>query len=307
MRTQRVHLPAGTSARADRLIADTFEDLSRRSLRRLMEEGAVRIDGRRVRKGEWLHGERTLEVEVPDLDALAVPPELEPAVPVLFEDARCVALDKPAGRPGHALRSGERGTVAGFLAARFPECVTAGHTPLEAGLVHRLDTDTSGVLLAARDHDSWSALRAQFRAASIEKRYLAVVAGDLATAGETHRPIAPGSRRTVRVLGERESAPDARPATTRYRPLRRSAAATLLAVEISTGVMHQIRAHLAVLGHAVVGDVLYGGPAAPEGRHLLHAASIAFDLPGSSRRVMVESPIPADFAAALRRLGLDRG
>jgi 23S rRNA pseudouridine1911/1915/1917 synthase len=305
MAKHRVELPAGRSTRVDRLLAASLPGISRRHLRRLLAEGTVRVDGRRARKGDMLSGARSVEIEVPD--ATAPEPEPEPAIPVLFVDPTCVALDKPGGRPGHALRPGERGTVAGFLAARFPECLDAGDTPLEAGLVHRLDTDTSGVLLAARDRTAWRRLRNQFRTGQIAKQYFALVGGSVRMPGEVRRAIEPHprSRRKVRVLAEGEASHRARAAVTAYRPRAVSSRATLLEVEIVTGVMHQIRAHLAAIGHPVLGDLLYGGDPVPEGRHLLHAARLAFDHPRSGKRVEVRSRLPADFETALRRLGLE--
>lgn len=305
MAKERIHLAAGRSERVDRLLAETLGGVSRRRLQKLIEEGLVRVDGRRVRKGDVLRGERTIEVELPPPGgALAGEPEL--AFAILFEDERCVAIDKPAGRPGHALRPDERGTVANFLAARFPECVAAGDSPLEAGLVHRLDTETSGALLGARDRAAWRRLREQFQAGRVGKRYTAVVRGEISGPGEIARAIEPDvrSRRKVRVLADGESSRRSRPALTRYVPLGHSLEATLLAVEIATGVRHQIRAHLAAIGHPVLGDTLYGSAPIPEGRHLLHADWLAFDHPGSGARLAVESPLPPEYVGALRRLGL---
>src|ERR1051325_10409308 len=189
MKHHRIHLAAGRAERVDRLLADCLAGCSRRRLQAMIAEGLVRIDGRRARKGDVLQGERWIDVELLASGALELPPEAEPAVDVLFEDSACIVLDKPPGRPGHALRSGERGTVANFIAARFPECVGAGDRPLEAGLAHRLDTDTSGVLLAARSRAAWQALRRQFRERRVDKRYLAIVHGVLGDAGEIRRPI----------------------------------------------------------------------------------------------------------------------
>ena len=302
-----VRLPAGCAVRVDRLLADSIPGFSRSQVQRLLAEGAVRIDGRGVRKGELLHGERTLEVEIRSAPASDLPADEEPEIPVLFVDERCVAFDKPAGTPGHALRGGERGTVANFIAARFPECVAAGAKPLEAGLVHRLDTGTSGVLLAARDREAWKRLRGQFRSGSVRKRYFAVAAGELTDAGEIRRAIEPHpkSRKKVRVLDEGEHSARARPAITRYRPRSTSPTATLLDVEIPTGVMHQIRAHLAAIGHPLLGDLLYGDHPIAEGRFLLHASRLAFEHPHTGAPVEVHSPLPVEFAAALRRLGLE--
>lgn len=305
MAKQRIHLASGRCERVDRLLAAALGGWSRRRLQRLLEEGSVRVDGRRVRKGDLLRGERTIEVELPMAESdLAAEADL--AFAVLFEDERCVVVDKPAGRAGHALRPEERGTVANFLVARFPECRAAGDSPLEAGLVHRLDTDTSGALLAARDREAWRRLREQFRAGTVGKCYAAVVRGDVRAPGEIERAIESDarSRRKVRVLADGKISRRARPAFTRYVPLARSPTATLLEVEIPTGVRHQIRAHLAAIGHPVLGDEIYGGGEVPEGRHLLHASRLAFDHPESGTRVNVESSLPAEFVEALSRLGL---
>jgi len=303
--THEIHVAAGRAERLDRLLADSIADLSRRRAQQLLAAGLVRVDGRRARKGDVIRGETTIAVELPDSPAAAIIPEPDPPVSVLYEDAQSIVLDKPAGRPAHALRSNERGTIANFLAARFPECVGAGRTPLEAGLAHRLDTATSGALLAARSREAWLALRGQFRDGRIGKLYAAVVAGSILEAGEIRRPIEPHPRshRKVRVLDAEEGSRRARPAVTRYAPRARGRDSTLLDVEISTGVMHQIRAHLAAIGHPVVGDDLYGSAARAE-RHLLHARRLAFDSPATGERVVVESPLPSDFIAALRRLGL---
>jgi 23S rRNA pseudouridine1911/1915/1917 synthase len=306
MTRHRIHVAQGRAERVDRLLAAAIGGVSRRRIQQLLSERLVRIDGRAARKGEMIHGERILEVEVLAPFAPAIVAEPEPSVPLLAEDPSWVALDKPARRPSHALRAGDRGTIANFIAARFPECVSASDSPLEAGLVHRLDADTSGVILAARSRETWLGLRRQFRDETIEKRYLAVVSGALSEPGAIDRPIAPHprSRRKVLVLGERDRNPRARAAVTRYRPLDVRREATLLEVEIATGRMHQIRAHLAAIAHPVVGDVLYGGKAIAEGRHLLHAARLGFDDPRDRRRVIVESFPTADFVRALRRLGL---
>jgi 23S rRNA pseudouridine1911/1915/1917 synthase len=307
MTRHRIHVAQGRVERVDRLLAASIAGVSRRRIQQLLAEQLVRIDGRAVRKGERVHGERILEVEVLAPFAAAIVPQAEPAVPLLAEDPSWIALDKPAQRPSCALRAADRGTIANFVAARFPECVSVGDSPLEAGLVHRLDTATSGVIVAARSREAWLELRRQFREGTIEKRYLAVVSGALVEPGVIDRPIAPHPRsgRKVAVLDEGDRNPGGRPAITRYRALGSGTGFTLLEVEIPTGRMHQIRAHLSAVGHPVVGDVVYGERAIVEGRQLLHAARLGFDDPRDGRRVVVESPPPAEFVRALRSLGLD--
>jgi 23S rRNA pseudouridine1911/1915/1917 synthase len=257
-----------------------------------------------VRKGQALRPGTELEVEIAVL-ATALALEAEPAVAILFEDDWLVALDKPGGRPSHALRFEDRGTIANFLAARWPESRDASENPLDHGLVHRLDTGTSGVLLAARRRDAWAEARRQFRAREIGKRYLALVDGPLGEAGEVRRPIEPDPKnhRRVRVVTSTAPSAGARDATTRYRPLARYRDHTLLDVAITTGVMHQIRAHLSSIGHPVTGDPLYG-PAAESipARHWLHAATLELTHPGTAARLKIESPLPPDFTAKLATL-----
>jgi 23S rRNA pseudouridine1911/1915/1917 synthase len=306
MTRHRVHVAEGRSERVDRLLASAIVGASRRRIQQLLCAHLVRIDGRIVRKGDMIRGERIVEVEILAPLRVEIAAEAEPAVPVLVEDSSFVALDKPAGRPSHVLRASDRDSIANFLAACFPECVGAGDSPLDGGLVHRLDTATSGVIVAARSRDAWLALRRQFREGTIEKRYLAVVDGAVLEPGEISRPIAPHprSRRKVLVLQEGAISAHAKGALTRYRPLAAGRHSTLLEVEIPTGRMHQIRAHLASIAHAVVGDVTYGEREIPEGRHLLHAARLGFDHPREGSRVVIESPPPADFVRAIQRLGL---
>ena len=239
MTRHRITITEGRVERVDRLLAASIAGVSRRRIQQLLAERLVRIDGRTARKGDLLRGERVVEVELLAPLTAALVAEPDPAVPVLAEDPSFVALDKPAGRPSQALRSTDRDTIANFLAARFPECVAAGGSSLEAGLVHRLDTATSGVILAARSEEDWRELRRQFREGTIEKRYLAVVGGAIADPGEICRPIAPHphSRRKVLVLGDGERSSGAKTALTRYRPLAAGPEVTLLEAEIPTGRM----------------------------------------------------------------------
>lgn len=156
------------------------------------------------------------------------------------------------------------------------------------------------MLLVARTREAWLELRRQFRARKVGKRYLALVVGTVAKPGEITRPIAPDRRRRGRVRVVGEATPRARAAITRFRPLGRYRDATLLEIDLVTGVMHQIRAHLASIGHPVVGDRRYGGSSdAP--RQLLHAAALDVAHPLSGERLRIESPLPEDFAAALAR------
>jgi 23S rRNA pseudouridine1911/1915/1917 synthase len=230
----------------------------------------------------------------------------QPELPlsVLHSDDALVFVDKPAGAPSHPLQPGERGTVVNALIARFPECAEASEDPREGGLCHRLDTQTSGVLLAARERSVWQRMRDAFSAREIDKRYWAVVSGPIADEGEIELPLRHHPRHPDRV----EPAADgvgAREAFTTFRVLERSGEFALVEARILTGVLHQVRAHLASIGAPLVGDVQYGGPALPGlERFLLHARSLALQHPVTGQRVQVEAPVPGDFDSALSQLGL---
>ncbi len=293
--------PGGESLRLDVFVTRSLPTCSRRLVRDAVAAGAVRVNGRRGRKGQVVGPGDTVTVPVTLGVASTLQANAALCVPVLYEDADLIAVDKPAGMPSHAVRADETDTAANFLLARCPEMAAVGPHPLEAGLVHRLDTDTSGVLLAARTAAAHAALRRQFAARRVAKEYVAVVQGDVAAPGIVRTPIAHErhNRRKMRVCPPTTGRRDARPAYTDYRPLERLGAQTVLAVRITTGVMHQIRVHLASIGHPVVGDAVYGGTEPGVRRHLLHASRMAFDHPTSGVRVDIASPLPPEFVAAL--------
>jgi 23S rRNA pseudouridine1911/1915/1917 synthase len=229
---------------------------------------------------------------------------------VLLAHPRFLVVDKPAGVAVHPLLAGERGTLANAVVARYPECAGAALDPREGGAAQRLDLETSGCVLFARDRDAWERLHDQLRRRAVEKVYLALVSGRVAAGGVSTVPLAQRGSRVVAVPdAEAEARALAkglhpRPAETRWEPLRRFERQTLLEVRIATGVMHQIRAHLAHLGHPVAGDQLYGGEAAALPgltRHALHAARLGFESPDGGR-VVVESPLPPELVALLAGL-----
>jgi len=300
-----VRLPPGAAGRLDRALADAL-GLGRAAVKEAFRLGAVRVDGRRARGSDAARPGAEVELEAAAPAGAPVP---EPALPlrVLAEAPRWVAVDKPAGMATHPLRPGERGTLANGVAARFPECAGASPAPREGGAVHRLDADTSGCVLFARDREAWEALRGQLARRAVEKVYLALVAGRVAAGGVCSVPLAQRGGRAVPVPDEaaaarlpaRASAP--RPAETRWEVARALPRHTLLEVRIPTGAMHQIRAHLAFLGHPVAGDAAYGGAAAAVPglrRHFLHAWRLGFEDPGGGPAA-VEAPLPPELAAVV--------
>jgi 23S rRNA pseudouridine1911/1915/1917 synthase len=290
--------PEIAPARLETFLHAALPGLSRRLVRRLIGEGGVRVNGRRARKGVRLQPGDV--VTVPALPA-SLAPEPELSLPIVYEDDALVAVDKPGGMPGHALDPRQRGTAAAFLLARYPEMAAVGD-PLAPGLVHRLDTGTSGLLLAARTAAAHAAVRASLRARAVEKRYLAVVDG-AARALHGRRVSAPlahdprDRRRMVPASGTAR----AWPAETVLSVLGTGAGRALVEATIRTGVTHQVRVHLAHLGHPVLGDVLYGGrpDALAAGRHALHACRVTLPHHPGGRSLTLESALPAELRALM--------
>lgn len=295
-------------SRLDVLLVKRVDGMSRAKARRMIEDGTVRVNGRRARKGSRVSsGDRIALEEMPaPADFPALPAPQLPLV-VRYEDAHLVVVDKPARLPTHPLRPDERATLAGALLARYPEMAAVGYAQREPGVLHRLDNDTSGLVLAARSSRAFDALRALLIGAAIEKRYIALVGGSLPPV-VLDAPIAPhpSDPRRVHVcvdpLDRRRA--KARPARTEIvRVTRVGERFSMLEVRASVAVRHQIRAHLAAVGHALAGDWLYGGPSV-EGldRHFLHASRIAFDHPFERARVDVSSPLPDELSAIVAAL-----
>jgi 23S rRNA pseudouridine1911/1915/1917 synthase len=249
-------------------------------------------------------------------------PQKELALDVILFDEALVALNKPPGMPTHPLKPGEKGTLASALVARYPECARVSDDPREGGVAHRLDIDTSGVLLAARTREAWLAMRRSFSTGAVEKTYLALCAGSPPDEGEVRAALAHAGRR-VRATSEwddeyarpspspggarkGDADPGARAAITRYRVVARTEDVALVRAYASTGRMHQIRAHLAHAGFPLVGDPLYGGPPPLPGTHghFLHALAVKLPHPTTGKPLEIEAPMPATRRESLGRLFL---
>ncbi|MBL8917844.1 MAG: RluA family pseudouridine synthase [Myxococcaceae bacterium] len=294
-----LNVPAEAQGQRVDLFVGERLSLSRNRLKALFEAEAVRVDGRKVKKGASLTAGQTVVVDLQDAPSGAVADAGVPLA-ILYEDDALLAVDKPAGVPTQPIDPGETGTVANALVARQPELAAVGDDPREAGLCHRLDVETSGVLLAAKTKDAWKAMRAAFsEPGGVDKRYLALVRGPLADEGEIDLPLVHAGDH-VRPALEGE---EARPARSSFRVLKRKGVVSLVEVRLFTGVLHQVRAHLSAIGAPIVGDTRYGGRAA-EGlsRFFLHAASLEFEHPVSRRLVRVESPLPAELKAVAASL-----
>jgi len=292
-------LPDALKERLDHYLVRTGFAPSRRVAQDLVERGMVRINGRRSKKSEIVGAEDRVEVDAADRRA-AIEPNAGLALEVIHEDAAVIVVNKPGGVPCHPLDAGERDTVMNAVVARFPETATVGEKPLEGGLVHRLDNGTSGALLIARNRGAFEKLRDAIRAGKIARRYEALVAGALERKTEIDAPIAHHAKNARKmVAGDPSSANPkraGRAAITLAEPIRRVGEFTLLSVAPKTGSRHQIRVHLASLGHPIVGDTLYGGPVSEtlaHGRFWLHLCDIAFDSPAVGH-VKATAPLPPE-------------
>jgi len=291
--------PEGAGQRIDVYLAQKLR-LSRNTLKRLLAAGAVCCKGRTVSKSQTFAQGECLEVDLTLTQLQLIP---NPSLPlrVLFEDEALLILDKPSGLSCHPLRTDETNTVANALVARYPAQASASCHPLEAGLCHRLDKETSGLLIAARNLQSYRHMRKAFLGQHIYKRYLCLCTGSLPPQGTVSFPLLQKGR-CSKTASPKSS--KARPAHTQFRVLQRQGAHCLLSVEIATGVMHQIRAHLASLGAPIVGDERYGLGTLPHcPRLFLHATELRFSHPLTQQSMCFEAPLPVELCAVLEKLG----
>jgi len=293
-------------ARLDVFLRDHLAGLGRAAVRRLIEEGRVTLDARRASGRERLRAGQRVAVRG-ELSAAAQPDPSAPLV-IAYEDAACVVANKPAGMPSHPLAPGELGTLASAFVARFPEMANFGYSAREPGIVHRLDTDTSGLVLAARTAAAFASLRGQLEAGSIDKRYLALCAGVPKQIGvPLHAALTAHGPRVHVQLDEGLARTDAQSITTqieRVVSIHANGALALIEVKAARARRHQVRAHLAALGHPIAGDALYGGPSTPLlARHFLHAGVLAFTTPDTAAPIRVEAELPSELSAVLEAAG----
>jgi 23S rRNA pseudouridine1911/1915/1917 synthase len=319
--------------RLDKIVAAGCADLTRSAAQKLISGGSVSVNGAPwgagdlVRAGDWIN------VEVPEPVDDTLRPEAI-GLDVLYEDADVLVINKPAGMVVHPGAGVRGGTVANAILSYAPETADAGDDPHRPGIVHRLDKETSGVLLIARTDAALRALQAQFQARTIQKTYLALCIGDvMPPAGLIDKPIGrdPGHRQRMAIVASGRSAQTEYAVTQRWRVPDSGALVTavldvlerpsladadrkakpipmaygLLRARPRTGRTHQLRVHLASLGFPIVGDETYGATRrdplskvlAP--RQLLHASELSFCLPSTGAEYRAHAPLPADFLAVL--------
>jgi 23S rRNA pseudouridine1911/1915/1917 synthase len=302
--------PSDAGKRLDQLVHERLPQFSRSRIQEWIKLGRVRLNGGVERPAQAVRAGDAIEVEPAEAPPLRAFPEPIPLT-ILYEDADLVAIDKPAGMVVHAGAGVRTGTLVNALLHRY-ETLSGLGGAMRPGIVHRLDRFTSGVLLVAKNDAAHQSLAAQFAGRKVEKVYLAMVHGTVkAESGRIDRPIARDPVRRTRMTARSR---EGRSAWTEYRVLRRFASAgqpgafTLLETRIGTGRTHQIRVHLASIGHPVAGDTLYGAPAKvegqpPLGRHFLHAHRIRFRQPSTGEEIALESPLPVELEEWMAVLG----
>jgi 23S rRNA pseudouridine1911/1915/1917 synthase len=285
--------------RLDKVVPNLIPDLSRAVTQRLIKAGEVVVNGRLSKP--------SYRVQVGDEVLVQVPVELpEPVLPesipldIRYEDEHLLAVNKPAGMVVHPAIGHPAGTLVNAVLAHCPQVADVGG-PERAGIVHRLDKDTSGLILIAKDDATRVALQRQFKRRQVAKTYVALVDGLVSPReGVIEVPVGRDKRHRKRMAVVRSG----RPAQTMYRVVEYFSDNTLLEVRPHTGRTHQIRVHLSWMGYPVVGDVVYGPRRQRQltDRHFLHAARLRFAPPGSGQEIEIEAPLPPELDGLLGRL-----
>ena len=310
IRRFRVGQPS-TGARLDLFLTSACSDLSRSRIQKLIEEGAARVDGVAAKRSHPVRAGEEIEIDVPEPRPIALEPEAIP-LSVLYEDEHLIALDKPAGLVMHPSPGHGSGTLVNALLHHVRDLSGVGGE-LRPGIVHRLDRDTSGVLLVAKSDLAHTSLSRQMKKRSMRKEYLALAAGvPKVRKGEVSFAIGrdPRDRKKMKAFRRADTpTPGAREARTLYQIEREwfALGLTLLRCRLVTGRTHQIRVHLSAEGLPVVGDPVYGRPQYDRirssnlkkrlsefPRQALHAERIAFRHPASNAEMEIVAPVPAD-------------
>lgn len=300
-------VPEEAGHRLDQFVAGRYGEFSRSRIQKLIEEGFITVNGKTVRSSHKVRGGDHVEVVIPAARPVAAIPQAIP-LDIIYEDASIIVVNKPAGMVVHPAAGNYEGTLVNALLAHCHDLSGIGGE-LRPGIVHRLDKGTSGVMVAAKDDEAHLSLSAQFRDREVRKQYLALVLGDPPDEGTVELAIGRHYRDRKLISTKTRKG---REAVSRFRVLERFGDAALAEVMIATGRTHQIRVHMAHLGHPVAGDDTYGGVRAKSIgktkilRPMLHAAVLEFTHPRNGEKREFRAELPSDMCEiieALRRRG----
>lgn len=299
------------SLRLDVFLAGKMPEMTRSRIKTLVEEGRVLLDGGRAKAGHRMRGTEEVTISVP-APATGVLEAEEVALDILYDDDDVVVVNKPAGMAVHPGAGRSSGTLVNALLGMGRPLAPTG-SPLRPGIVHRLDKDTTGVLVVARNDRSYHSLAGQFKERSTSRKYLALVWGAMRTEEGTIE-IAIG-RDSVHRTKISTKARRKREAVTRYRVVKRFPLMSLVELKLETGRTHQIRVHLTEVRHPVVGDQVYGRRAVPPSlekaaadrlkqikRQMLHAATLGFTHPATGKWMEFSAPLPEDMRSLVDAL-----
>ena len=286
--------------RADAVLARRVEDLTRSAAARLLEEGRVTSSGKALAKNTRLTGTETLEIALPDPEPVDVRPQDIP-LDIVYEDADVIVVNKPKGLVVHPAPGHPDGTLVNALLHHCGESLSGIGGELRPGIVHRIDRATSGLIIAAKNDFAHQKLSAQLQDHTLSRIYRCIVAGNLREdAGTVNAPIGrhPTDRKKMAVVA------NGRPAVTHWRVLERFPGFTYVECRLETGRTHQIRVHMAYLGHPILGDTVYGAKKPVPGLQgqCLHAAGLRFLHPRTGEMVELTCELPEEFKARLRKL-----
>jgi 23S rRNA pseudouridine1911/1915/1917 synthase len=282
------------AARLDRFVAESCPELSRTHAQELINQGHIKVNGQPARASHRLNPGDRVSVSIPRTTPIQILPEALP-LDIVYEDEDLMVVDKPAGITAHPSPGHPSHTLLNAILAHFPD-LPEGSERLRPGIVHRLDKDTSGLMLVAKKRQSLAHLSDQFKSRSVTKVYLVLVKGRLSPEkGTILAPIGRDTRHRQRMA----VATRGREARTDYRVVKYVDGYSFLEVMPETGRTHQIRVHFSAIGYPVVGDATYGVRSAKLARQFVHAHRLGFKLPGSGKQVEFTSPLPPDLEQAL--------
>ena len=286
-----------TGTRLDRFVSEKLPELSRTLAKKLITDGYITVNDQVVKASYKLNSGDRLTIRIPPPMPSCLTAENIP-LNIIYEDKDLLVVDKPAGMTVHPAPGHPGHTLVNAILAYFPDLPTSGDL-MRPGIVHRLDRDTSGLMLVAKNSVALNNLANQFKARAVVKVYLVLVRGHLSPeSGFIDAPIGRDLRNRKRMAVVAEG----REARTEYRVIKYVGDCTLLEVRLETGRTHQIRVHLSAIGYPVVGDKTYGVKSALLSRQFVHACRLGFKLPSTGEYVEFESELPTDLEQALKNI-----